>query len=85
MLEVTCRPLGGDPTKTSTSNRGRAAISALIIALVALVTCASWAAPQQAQTNGAFALAARNGRVAFSVGDEVLLTDDEGRLLAVAC
>lgn len=59
------------------------AVSLLAIVLAGLVICASWAASQLVETNGAFALAASGGRVAFSVGDEVLLTDDDGGLLAV--
>lgn len=56
----------------------------LVIALAALVACSSWAATQLVESNGAFALAARGGHVAFSLGDYVLLTDDEGSLISVA-
>jgi hypothetical protein len=51
--------------------------------LAGLALLAAWAAEQQVAIRGVFAVAAANGRVLLSAGSEVVLTDEQGTLLAV--
>jgi len=53
----------------------------LVLALVTLVGIAAYGASREPKVQSVMALDARDGRVAFSVGHEVLVADEDGRLL----
>ncbi|MBX7100870.1 MAG: hypothetical protein K1X89_24360 [Myxococcaceae bacterium] len=79
------KPLPADTAGPPSRRTARwSLVFVLALVLAALVAAASFAATAQVATHGAFALATREGRVAFSLGDEVLVTDEAGTLLATA-